>query len=77
MVLAATWATQRPHQAMDGEAYFRDWFPYYLVQRWAGDATWPPALWPLWRHRFLLAAALLLIVAIAVHADRLRRHKVW
>lgn len=64
LVCAATVVTQRPFQAIDLSAYFRDWFPYYLV---LGRTPLPephPALLPLWTWRFAIAGGLLALLSV-------------
>ena len=53
-VTVATLVTQRPWQAMDTDAYFRDWFPYYLVRNNVSP-------WPLWGWRLFIAAGLVVL----------------
>jgi hypothetical protein len=64
VISTATLLTQRPAQPIDLVAYFRDWFPYYVLQgTTAHNAPVPPAIWPLWGWRFGMAAVLVLVVA--------------
>jgi hypothetical protein len=68
-VFAATVATQRPWQHMDMDAYFRDWFPYYVVLE--NRAAAPAALWPVWRN--YLAVAVVSLVALVLVRQRAER----
>jgi hypothetical protein len=52
-VTLVTIATQRPWQYIDLEAYFRDWFPYYVVLEDRASAG--TELWPVWT-RYLATA---------------------
>jgi hypothetical protein len=64
IICAATVMTQRPFQAIDMTAYFRDRFPYYVqLQRLPPEAT-DPEIWPLWAWRFLAAAGLWWLLAV-------------
>lgn len=62
LVCLATIVTQRPFQAVDLTAYFRDWFPYYIA---LGRAPLdpPPSLWPTWMWRFVTAGILLALLS--------------
>jgi hypothetical protein len=67
VLTAATVATQRPWQRMDLSSYFRDWFPYYVVER---RVPFQVELWPTWSYYLIVAiaslAALALVRGIAV-----------
>ena len=62
MGAAATWYTQRPFEHVSLVVYFRDWFPYYVA--YLGSSPFPPdILWPVWRWRFPVTAALFALLA--------------
>jgi hypothetical protein len=58
LVCAATIVTQRPFQHVDLDAYFVNWFPYY-VQRGSAPVGHALMLWPLWGWRLLGAVGFL------------------
>ena len=62
-VCIATIVTQRPLQALDVAAYFRDWFPYYVQLERVPPEGMDPEIWPLWAWRFLAAAGLCWVLA--------------
>lgn len=66
IVCIATILTQRPFQSIDLNAYFLDWFPYYIR---TGSDLPPlpsvPSLWPVWGWRFLMTAGLLWLLAVS------------
>ena len=60
----ATWYTQRPFARVTLEVYFRDWFPYYVA--YLGSSPFPPdILWPVWRWRYPVTAALFVLLAVS------------
>jgi hypothetical protein len=67
-VTVATVVTQRPWQPMDVAAYFRDWFPYFLVIEEPRTAA--ATLWPLWTWRLATAATLATVVLWSVRRPR-------
>jgi hypothetical protein len=71
-VTVATIVTQRPHQAMDIPAYFRDWFPYYIQK---GNVPFEPIvpLWPVWGWRLIATAVVFWVLTIAPQAQPQRR----
>jgi hypothetical protein len=63
-VSAATLLTQRPWQRLDGDSYFRDWFPYYLVVEDRASAL--VELAPAWQwHAAACGAAVLAVVVLS------------
>jgi len=57
-----TWYTQRPFEHVSLVVYFRDWFPYYVA--YLGSSPFPSEiLWPVWRWRFPVTAALFVLLA--------------
>jgi hypothetical protein len=75
IMCAATVLTQRPLQAMDVEAYFRDWFPYYVHVGNVPEEAGMPELWPVWAWRFMMTVGVLWLLAAfpayrAADADR-------
>jgi hypothetical protein len=63
ILCAATVITQRPLQALDLPAYFRDWFPYYVHLGRVPSEAMDPEIWPVWAWRFLIAAAFCWLLA--------------
>jgi hypothetical protein len=61
VVTAATVATQRPWQHMDLHSYFRDWFPYYVVER---RVPFHVELWPVWGYYFMVAIVAFVALAL-------------
>jgi len=72
LVCAATVITQRPLQALDVAAYFRDWFPYYVHLERVPPEGMDPEIWPLWAWRFLTAAGLWWLLAAFLPLTELR-----
>ena len=62
IVCVATLLTQRPFQQMSTATYFRDWFPYYVLDGQVQFELVPP-LWDVWLWRLLGTAVLGVIVA--------------
>jgi hypothetical protein len=65
LMTLVTVVTQRPFEQMNGDSYFRDWFPLY---------TRPQGLDAVWSYRIL--ATLLFCGALAILTTRLPRHHV-
>lgn len=61
-VTLVTIATQRPWQRMDLEAYFRDWFPYYVVLERGPDAG--VFLRPVWTYYVGIVVVSLIVLAM-------------
>jgi hypothetical protein len=62
LVCIATAFTQRPFQQMSEGAYFRDWFPYYILRGDVHVETVPP-FWDVWLWRLLGTAILGVVIA--------------
>ena len=59
-----TWYTQRPFEHVSLVVYFRDWFPYYVA--YLGSSPFPSdILWPVWRWRYPVTAAVFVLAVIS------------